>query len=65
MAKNLDAARKRFRKERKPRVKDAMQDTVVMRAIGDKLGIGAYYFTDDFASFFYQIRLAECESGST
>ena len=55
---DLDKARRRFRKERKPRVKHAMHDTMVMRAIGDRLGLGVYYFSDDFRSFFYQIRLA-------
>merc|ERR1711965_622741 len=35
-----------------------MHDTVVMRAIGDMLDLGVYYFSDDFAAFFYQVRLA-------
>ena len=50
--------RRRFRKERKPRVPNAMQDTTVMRAIGDRLGLGVYFFSDDFRHFFYQLRYA-------
>ena len=39
---------RRFRKEWKPRVSHAMHDTVVQRSIADKVGLGVYYFSDDF-----------------
>ena len=55
---DLFRRRRRFRKERKPRVEHAMNDTVVMRAVGDQLELPVYYFSDDFKHFFYQIRLA-------
>ena len=54
----LHAARKRFRKEVKPRVRDAMRNTVVFRAVGDRIGQPVYYFSDDFRAFFYQVKLA-------
>ena len=55
---DLFRGRKRWRKERKPRVEQAMSDTVVMRAIGDFVELPVFYFSDDFRHFFYQIRLA-------
>ena len=39
---------RRFRKEWKPRVSHAMHDTAVQRSIADKVGLGVYYFSDDF-----------------
>ena len=55
---DLFRGRKRWRKERKPRVEHAMSDTVVMRSVGDFVGMPVFYFSDDFRHFFYQIRLA-------
>jgi hypothetical protein len=54
----LHAARKRFRKEVKPRVRDAMRNTVIFRAVRDRIGQPVYYFSDDFRVFFYQVKLA-------
>jgi hypothetical protein len=39
---------RRFRKEWKPRVSHAMHDTVVQRSIAEAVGLGVYYFSDDF-----------------
>ena len=52
-----ERSRRRFRKERKPRFSQAMHNTAVLRAIGDRCGLPVYYFVDDFKHFFYQVRL--------
>ena len=49
--------RRKFRKERKPRVQDAMHDSTVMGAIAQLVGDAVYYFSDDFRHFFYQLRV--------
>ena len=52
---DLFRRRRRFRKERKPSVTQAVADTYTLRAIGDAVSEPVFYFLDDFAHFFYQI----------
>ena len=55
---NLWRSLARFRKERKPRLLDVAHDLSIMAAIGEFAGVPLFIFIDDFATFFYQFRLA-------